>query len=90
MTIGKEILIRRTSGHESAWCHALKGDIWHLCLSGVQYSPALRGSGAPQIRLLENQKDPLTRCELVTDWPDAPPEWPVPEKPVAPQAGARR
>jgi hypothetical protein len=80
-TIGKEILVRRTTW-AYAWQEAKKGSVWYLFLHGAQYSASLR-SAPPRVRLLEDSQ-PSTRCELVDPWPDAPPEWPPPEKGAEP------
>lgn len=81
MTVGQEILVRRTCGPAGKWCQAQKGDVWYLVIHGVQFSPELRSKWV-RVRLLEDQRDPVTRCELVDDFPGAPPEWPLPPKKV--------
>jgi len=78
VTVGKKILMRRTGGAGPTLLAAKKGDVWHLLIHGALYPSALR-SRPPRVRLLEDQRDPVTRCELVDDWPDAPPEWPPPQ-----------
>lgn len=64
------------------------GDVFHLLLWQLHYSPELRNN-PPRIRLLEDAQMGHTQCELLDEWPDAPEFWPLGSEPKEPPAKKR-
>jgi hypothetical protein len=52
------------------------GDVFRLCIHGCSYPPELRLE-PPRIRIVSPlDREGFVECELLDDWPDAPPYWP--------------
>ena len=83
----KTIMIARQGYPHQSWDEARKGDVWHVFLHGLKYSPELR-QNPPRVRLLEDVGGGLhTKCELIDEWPDAPEYWPPESAPEAADQG---
>jgi hypothetical protein len=74
----------RSQGNpDGNWHKATAGDIWHLCIHGLEYPLEIRAN-PPRVRLLEDAvPGGFTNCELLDPWPDAPEYWPPSSAPGA-------